>query len=126
MSEENSDTKFLMVALTVVVVIMISLTIPSNSFTVLPAVLAQEQEDRVEVSQQDCDKLVDEVKGLDREDILELADNGGLQDLRISLLECRATTTAANLDTSLQADILEELDPAVIAVLGPDIISLFR
>jgi hypothetical protein len=113
-----------MIALTVVVVIMISLTIASNSFAVLPTVLAQNQEDRVVggVSQQDCAKVIDEVKGLDKEDILQLADNGGLQDLRISLLECRATTTTANLDTPLQADILEELDPAIIGVLGPDII----
>jgi hypothetical protein len=116
--------KTIMIALTVVVVIMISLTIASNSFAVLPTVLAQNQEDRVVggVSQQDCAKVIDEVKGLDKEDILELADNGGLQDLRISLLECRATTTTANLDTPLQADILEELDPAVVGALGPDII----
>ena len=76
---------------------------------------------------EDCAKLVDEVKGLDRKDIVQLANNRELQDLRISLLECRATTTTANLDTHLQAYILEELDPAIVGALGPDvIINLIR
>jgi hypothetical protein len=49
-----------------------------------------------------------------------LADNGEFQDLRLSLVNCAANS---NLEESLKPDDLEELDPAVIAVLGPDIIQ---
>jgi hypothetical protein len=50
-----------------VVVIMISLTIANTSFFPIPAVLAQEQEEQE--FNEDCAKLVDEVKGLDRKRI---------------------------------------------------------
>jgi hypothetical protein len=123
---ENNNTKFIMVPLTLVVIIMISVTIASNSFTVIPAVLAHNREDKIGggVSQQECSRLLDKVKGLDEKDISRLLadDNSGqkLQDLRVSLMMCGASS---NLDNALKPKDLQRLDPAVIAILGQDTIQ---